>query len=959
MNGRIVALALVMVAARTSAAAPTAFWVSEPVNPGETVLMIGDDLGACAAVRVARMPDGPPATPADRPPRPPAETVSVAPLEVRPQSVKFPIPPDFAPGLFHAAAATPDGVAEVWINRPRIWWVQGDAGGAGTPGGFVRAFGVSLSAAGRETLVRLEGEGRGLTLKPDRAEPFTVSAPLPPTVPPGSYKVYVHGGAGGAAGWSDPVSVEIRAPPSAPTGRIDVKALGACGDGSADDTEAIRRALLAAGEKGGGTVYLPRGRYLLSATLKIPPQVTLAGEGMAVTALCFADTDAPPEALLRGSHDFAVRDLTIQAANYRHGIAADLAGETGHVRILRVRLRLNPYRGHLHPEAVAQRFAATLKLSTGGGDSLRLAGEAVEVGGCDIDGAGRSIYLTRGAGAWIHDNVLSNGRWGWYCLSGNDRVVFERNEVRGGDLMSTGGGLNCLDGATVSQNVYFADNTLKRMYGWDREAMTTDAGGGAYYGRVAAAKGTALVLAGDPTWSQRDWAGAGVFVLEGRGQGQYRQIVKTAGRTVEVDAPWAVPPDATSVITITMLQRNYLFVRNVVEDAGIALQMYGTSIGHIAYGNTSVRTGGFVNRGMSYYGPQPSWFVQWLGNRIAEGNTYAGGSDLDLPIAEARLAVLGFPPGGEIDAPLTLGAIVRGNHLEDDAYILVGGPNPPGKAPAFPCVQDVVVEKNRVENASTGLEITRASAGVLARDNAFVNCAVGIANEPAAERRAEARRRELAADPGPLLHLPCDAFDGKTLRDATGHGFDAQCSGSCATSPDGAKNGCVVLDGNSYLVVAHPELFRLESFTVATWMRTDRLAGRWGLVAKRLRNAAAPLVLSESDGKLVFEAADPSGHWLSVASPAILKAGTWHHLCAVVRAGEGVTLYVDGHEVARKELKTPLVENDEPLVIGREAWGGDPPSGGKPALFEGRLDEVKVWDRALPEADVARLAARP
>ena len=31
----------------------------------------------------------------------------------------------------------------------------------------------------------------------------------------------------------------------------------------------------------------------------------------------------------------------------------------------------------------------------------------------------------------------------------------------------------------------------------------------------------------------------------------------------------------------------------------------------------------------------------------------------------------------------------------------------------------------------------------------------------------------------------------------------------------------------------------------------------------------------------------------------------------------------------------------------REAWGGDPPKGDTPGFYNGLLDEVKVWARAL------------
>ena len=59
-------------------------------------------------------------------------------------------------------------------------------------------------------------------------------------------------------------------------GMTSAKADGAKGDGVADDTVAIQKALDEAG-KSGGRVYLPPGKYLVKSSLRIPPGVMLQG----------------------------------------------------------------------------------------------------------------------------------------------------------------------------------------------------------------------------------------------------------------------------------------------------------------------------------------------------------------------------------------------------------------------------------------------------------------------------------------------------------------------------------------------------------------------------------------------------------------------------------------------------------------------------------------------------------
>ena len=43
-----------------------------------------------------------------------------------------------------------DGSAPLVVNKPDIWWWQGDAGNTSTPGGWLRAFGRSVSVHSAE-----------------------------------------------------------------------------------------------------------------------------------------------------------------------------------------------------------------------------------------------------------------------------------------------------------------------------------------------------------------------------------------------------------------------------------------------------------------------------------------------------------------------------------------------------------------------------------------------------------------------------------------------------------------------------------------------------------------------------------------------------------------------------------------------------------------------------------------
>jgi hypothetical protein len=698
--------------------APQIFWASDPVRPGEAALLVGDGFGDHPRIELTPLDDVP-----DRAPGPVerGETgTTVEPLQASDQSVKFLVPTRFKPGVYAVRLANGDEATVGLLNAPTVYWAQGDQGPSAAPGGWIRVFGRCIGQAPATAMLRMTSATASLRLAATASTEWEARFVVPPDLKPGVYDLHLHNGSGDASAWRPAGRLEIKAAEVWPDRQFNVREFGATGAGTADDTQAVLAAIKAAGDQGGGVVFFPRGRYLLKEALILPRFVTLRGERRDLVNLFWPDLEQPPPALIQGSNHFALEDLTLYASNYKHLIASDLqttaAGEPGHVRIQRVTVRASAYRGHLKPEQVDQRFRESLKLSTGGGDTLRLGGEHLVITDNDLYGSGRVLYLFKPRGAYVARNQFYNGRWGWYVLVGSDGVVFEDNRITGADLMSTGGGIASY-GVAYSQNIFYARNKLSLMHGWDREAMTSDAGYGFYYGPIKEATSTTIKLAatpvGDPL-KMDGWKGAGVFILGGKGMGQFARVDHLDGDVVHLDHPWKVLPDESSVITITMLQQHYLFIDNEFSDAGVALQYYGTSINHVASGNQSIRTAGFYNSGRWYRHYQPSWYCQFFDNQILEGNVYRGGANNALLSGEAFLGTLGLqkPPNA---APLALAAIHRRNHLFSNAHLKIAG----GSNPAAPGARDAIVENNVVENADVGLLIDAGVVGVLEHDNVF------------------------------------------------------------------------------------------------------------------------------------------------------------------------------------------------------------------------------------------------
>jgi hypothetical protein len=81
--------------------------------------------------------------------------------------------------------------------------------------------------------------------------------------------------------------------------------------------------------------------------------------------------------------------------------------------------------------------------------------------------------------------------------------------------------------------------------------------------------------------------------------------------------------------------------------------------------------------------------------------------------------------------------------------------------------------------------------------------------------------------------------------------------------------------------------------------------------------------------------------------------GEWTHLAAIYD-GSSMKLYFDGVVVAEMDASGDIATSDEPLIIGNKhetAPGGDE--------FNGMLDDVRIYNRALSQSEIKKLGGNP
>jgi Concanavalin A-like lectin/glucanases superfamily/RTX calcium-binding nonapeptide repeat (4 copies)/Right handed beta helix region len=212
------------------------------------------------------------------------------------------------------------------------------------------------------------------------------------------------------------------------------------------------------------------------------------------------------------------------------------------------------------------------------------------------------------------------------------------------------------------------------------------------------------------------------------------------------------------------------------------------------------------------------------------------------------------------------------------------------------------------------------------------------------------------------LSSTADAADAHTLTNTNSVGLnDADFPASIAGNAGSAN---FIDSGTTYKYLEAPDSSTLDAsggFSVTGWVKTTQVPTDFAtFVTKQQKGTTDPdsqgwWIGMDSTGKLTLylQKGDPHTANVFIQSSAAVNNGVWHPFAFTLSTTTGAALYLDGTLAASSPTVIGDISNSLPVRMGIRDTAAT--VGGLIYDFDGRLDEVQVYNRTLSALQVESL----
>ncbi|RCW48498.1 LamG-like jellyroll fold domain-containing protein [Paenibacillus prosopidis] len=198
-----------------------------------------------------------------------------------------------------------------------------------------------------------------------------------------------------------------------------------------------------------------------------------------------------------------------------------------------------------------------------------------------------------------------------------------------------------------------------------------------------------------------------------------------------------------------------------------------------------------------------------------------------------------------------------------------------------------------------------------------------------------------------------DETSGTSTADASGNGNHGTMNGGTAWTAGKIGNAADLAGTNGYIALPGSIVSGTDTITIAAWVNLDSVSN-WTRIFDFGSGTSTSMFLTPkngANGKIRFAIKNNNSSEQIIEGQSALPTGGWHHVAVTLNGSTG-TLYVDGAQVG---INTSMTIKPSDLGATTQNWIGrsqypDP-------YLDGRVDDFRIYDQALPADEIAALAA--
>jgi hypothetical protein len=207
-------------------------------------------------------------------------------------------------------------------------------------------------------------------------------------------------------------------------------------------------------------------------------------------------------------------------------------------------------------------------------------------------------------------------------------------------------------------------------------------------------------------------------------------------------------------------------------------------------------------------------------------------------------------------------------------------------------------------------------------------------------------------DPDLLAYWRFDEGTGTSVADCSKYGHTGTLAGDAGWASGRAGGSALDVTLDDFVRFGDPAALRLiGAFSVTAWINVRSVTNAGRVVTKSGQPGNRGWELNfEPNAELRFRIAlDGATHVDAIFAP-FTALSVWKHVAGAYEPGAFLRLYIDGVQVAENTASIPNAQRNSTNgpQIGRRA---------DCCPFDGRIDEVRIYARALSAAEVKAIAA--